>query len=51
MMILPSHHIGKVINNIRDLVSDPNRDSQEVFRRIIESFEHANEERGDIVAE
>lgn len=51
MMLIPSHHIGKVINNIRSLVSDPNRKSLDVFMRLIECFELANKERGDIIAE
>ena len=37
------------IENIRNMVADPNRDDSEAFQAVIEAFDQLNKERSHIV--
>lgn len=49
MMLRPASYIGMFLNNIREMVSDEDRDDQEAFKTIIMAFEQMNVERTDYV--
>ena len=49
-MLRPQAYIGQFINNIRDMVSDPNRKDSEAFKTLIEAFDQLNQERSHIVS-
>ena len=48
-MLRPQQYIGQFIDNIRKLVSDPNRDDFKALKTIIEAFDQLNKERSHIV--
>ena len=46
---MPPAAIGKFVDNIRDKVSNEDRDNEEVFKEIVMAFEQVNKERAHIV--
>ena len=48
-MLRPSTYIGQFLDNIREMMSDPERDDSEAFKTIIESFDQLNKERSHII--
>lgn len=49
-MLRPQAYIGQFINNIREMMSDPNRKDSEAFKNLIEAFDQLNQERSHIVS-
>lgn len=57
-MLRPAAYIGQFLDNIRNLMNDPERDDLEAFKTLIEAFDQLNKERshvinnqGDIIAD
>ena len=48
-MLRPSAYIGQFLDNIRQMMSDPNRDDSKAFRTLIEAFDQLNKERSHII--
>lgn len=48
-MLRPQSYIGQFLDNIREMVSAPERDDEEAFRTIIEAFDQLNKERSYII--
>ena len=49
-MMRPSAYIGQFLDNIRELVSDPDRKDLDAFKTIISAFDQMNQERSYIVS-
>ena len=45
----PSAYIGQFLDNIRQMMGDPNRDDSKAFKTLIEAFDQLNKERSHIV--
>ena len=45
----PQAYIGQFLNNIRSMMSDPDRRDSEAFKTLIEAFDQLNQERTHIV--
>jgi hypothetical protein len=48
-MLRPSAYIGQFLDNIRQMMADPNRDDFKAFKTLIEAFDQLNKERSHIV--
>lgn len=49
MMLRPASYIGQFLDNIRTMVSSPERDNEKAFKTIVEAFDQVNKERAHIV--
>ena len=49
-MLRPQAYIGQFIDNIRKMMSDPNRDDSQAFKMLVEAFDQLNQERSNIVS-
>ena len=48
-MLRPLAYITQFLDNIREMMADPNRDDSKAFKTIIEAFDQLNKERSHIV--
>jgi len=48
-MLRPASYIGKFLDNIRKMMSDPNRDDSKAFKTLIKAFDQLNKERSHII--
>ena len=49
MMLRPSAYIEQFLDNIRKMMSDPDRDDFEAFKKIFHAFDQLNQERSHII--
>ena len=49
VMLMPASYIGQFLDNIRAMMSDPERDDEEAFKTLIEAFDQLNKERSNII--
>ena len=49
MSLRPSAYIGKFIEKIQIMMSDPKRDDLKAFKTVIEAFDQLNKERAHII--
>ena len=48
-MLRPASYIGQFLDNIRAMMSNPNRNDAKAFKTLIEAFDQLNKERSHIV--
>lgn len=48
-MLRPVSYIGQFLDNIRAMMSDPERDDSKAFKTLIEAFDQLNKERSHII--
>ena len=48
-MLRPLPYITQFLDNIREMMADPNRNDSEAFKTIIEAFDQLNKERSHII--
>lgn len=48
-MLRPQAYIGQFLDNIRKMMSDPNRNDSEAFKKLIMAFDQLNKERSHII--
>ena len=46
---MPPKAIEDFVQNIRDMMNDPDRDDSEAFQTIVDAFNQLNEERTNII--